>query len=106
MINASAFNSNLRMNGRCPVCNSMYDLQKFKILAEKDQNVLTYIQCGQCGSAVLSMLTMNPQGLQAVGVVTDLSSDEVVNFEQGRPVSTDDVIKVHELLDNDTNLIP
>jgi len=104
--NFNNFHHNLRLNGRCPICNTMYDLQKFKILAERDQNVLTFIQCAQCGSGLLSMLTMTPQGLQAVGLVTDMTSDEVVNFEQGRTVSSDDVVALHTALENNLNIIP
>lgn len=104
--NFNNFHHNLRLNGRCPICNTQYDLQKFKILAEREQNVLTYIQCAQCGSALLSMLTMTPQGLQAVGLVTDMTSDEVVNFEQGQSISTSDVIAMHEALEKDHNIIP
>lgn len=107
MAHFNAYHSNLRMNGRCPICNTMYDLQKFKILAEREQNVLTYIQCSHCGSAILSVLSMQPQGLQAVGLVTDLTSDEVVNFESGEHnVSVDDVVDMHEALDKDQNIIP
>ena len=102
----NVFHSNLHLNGRCPVCNTMYDLQKFKIIAERDQNVLTYIQCSSCGSAVLSMLTAGQQGLQAVGLVTDLTLDEVMTFERGEAVSSDDVLKLHDLLEQDKNLIP
>lgn len=106
MENFPSFHNNLRLNGRCPVCNTLYDLNRFKILAERDQHALTYIQCSQCGSALLTLLTMNPHGLQAIGLVTDLSSDEVVNFESGEPVSVDDVIIVHDALDRDINIIP
>lgn len=102
----NVFHSNLHLNGRCPVCNTMYDLQQFKIIAERDQNVLTYITCASCGSAVLSMLTAGQQGLQAVGLVTDLTLDEVATFEQGGAVVADDVIRLHDLLEHDTNLIP
>ncbi len=102
----NVFHSNLHLNGRCPVCNTMYDLQKFKIIAEHDQNVLTYIQCTSCGSAVLSMMTAGQQGLQAVGLVTDLSVDEVVAFERSEAVTSDDVLGLHALLEKDSNIIP
>lgn len=103
----NVFHQNLHLNGRCPVCNTMYDLQKFRIIAERDQNVLTYIQCASCGSAVLSMLSAGQQGLQAVGLVTDLTVDEVVAFERsGAPVSADDAIALHGLLERDRTIIP
>jgi hypothetical protein len=102
----NVFHSNLHLNGRCPVCNTMYDLQKFKIIAEREQNVLTYIQCSSCGSAVLSMLTAGQQGLQAVGLVTDLTLDEVIAFEGNDAVGPDDVIALHDRLMNDRSIIP
>lgn len=106
MTNFNVYHSNLHLNGRCPVCNTMYDLQKFQIIAERDQNVLTYIQCANCGSALLSMMTANPQGLRAVGLVTDQTVDEVVRFERGGPITADNAIEMHDLLEKDTNIIP
>lgn len=106
MANFNAFHSNLHLNGRCPVCNTMYDLQKFKILAERDQHVLTYIQCSQCGSALLSVLSMSPHGLQAVGLVTDMNSDEVSQFEQQAAISSNDVLNLHQALEDDRFQIP
>lgn len=105
MLNFNVYQPNLHLNGRCPICNTMYDLQKFKILAERDQNVLTYIQCSQCGSALLSMLSMGPQGVRAVGLVTDLTSDEVMHFEGSQRVSVDDVLELHEAMEKDANII-
>lgn len=106
MTNFNVFHQNLHLNGRCPVCNTMYDLQKFRIIAEHEQNVLTYIQCANCGSALLSMMTAGQQGLHAVGLVTDLQLEEIVKFERGGPISSDDVIDMHALLENDKNIIP
>ncbi len=99
------YHSNLRLNGRCPVCSTPYDLNKFKILAEREQHVLTYIECGSCGAGLLSLLTVQPQGMEAVGLVTDLASDEVARFEQGASVSADDVLAMHDALERDVNVI-
>lgn len=106
MTGFNVFHQNLHLNGRCPVCNTMYDLQKFRIIAERDQNVLTYIQCANCGSALLSMMTAGQQGLHAVGLVTDQTLEEVVRFERGGPVTADDVLGMHALLERDVNFIP
>jgi len=84
----------------------MYEANNYTFLAERDQHVLTYVKCSQCGSAILSLLTLNQQGLQAVGLVTDLTSDEVVHFEQSQPVSTNDVLQLHEALEKDRRIVP
>lgn len=95
-----------RLNGRCPVCRAMYDFTRLKILGERDQKVLAYLECQMCGTAVLSILSLNPMGMSASGLVTDLTPEEVENFQTMRTVSGDDVLEVHEALERDENLVP
>lgn len=90
--------SPMRLNGRCPVCSSAYNFQNVRVLGEKDQQILTYIQCSHCGSGVVSILTMNPFGLKAAGIVTDLSADELVDLDEAAAVSDNDVMAMHELI--------
>ncbi|MBI5467088.1 MAG: hypothetical protein HY975_02635 [Candidatus Kerfeldbacteria bacterium] len=99
----SPFNHNnlLRLNVRCPVCGNPYDLQKLKILGERDQQLLTYIDCGTCSTALVSILSMGPNGMVAQGLITDLTLEEVVNWEQLEAVTSDDVLLMHEFLDGD-----
>lgn len=101
------YHANLRMNGRCPVCDATYD-GKFTVLGERDQRVLTYARCSACGSGLLSMLSIEPSGLHAIGLITDLGVNEVARYERGYPVSNDDLLQLHALLGEDqplTNLI-
>lgn len=98
------FNPNhlLKLNARCPVCGNLYDLQKLRIIGERDQQILAYIDCQTCSSALLSILSMNPNGMTARGLVTDLSVEEVIDSEAWRQVQADDVLDLHEFLDLDT----
>lgn len=93
--------SSMRLNGRCPVCSSSYNFQNVKVLGERDQQILTFIQCSQCGSGVVSILTMNPFGLKASGIITDLSADEVVELEDSETITDEDVLSIHELIESD-----
>lgn len=95
------FNPNhlLKLNARCPVCGNLYDLQKLRIIGERDQQILAYIDCGTCSTALLSILSMNPNGMTAHGLVTDLSVEEVIDSEAWRHVQADDVLDLHEFLD-------
>lgn len=87
------------MNVRCPVCANTYDFQRLKVLGEADQQVLTYIDCNSCGTALLSILMMSQAGVTAQGLVTDLTVDEVVASDDWRSLDADDVLNVHELLE-------
>lgn len=98
----SNFNHNmLRLSVRCPSCSNIYDWQRLRILGEKDQQLLAYIDCTTCGTALLSILTVNPNGMTAQGLVTDLSADEVLDLEDADAIGPDEVLQLHELLDSD-----
>lgn len=98
------FNPNhlLKLNARCPVCGNLYDLQKLRIIGEREQQILAYIDCGSCSTALLSILSMNPNGMTARGLVTDLTVEEVVDSEAWKAVGADDVLDLHEFLETNT----
>lgn len=89
----------LRFNARCPVCQGAYDFQKIRILGEREQQLLAYLDCPVCGTALLSILSFNPGGLSAQGVITDLTVEEVVDEADWNPISSDEVLDLHRLLE-------
>lgn len=95
------FNPNhlLKLNARCPVCGNLYDLQKLRIIGEREQQILAYIDCGTCSTALLSILSMSPNGMTAHGLVTDLTVEEVVDAEAWKGIDADDVLDLHEFLE-------
>ena len=91
----------MRLNGRCPVCQAMYDFQSLQILGEREQSILVYMQCHVCQSSILSVLSLDPQGMSAQGMVTDLTPEEVVERESGEAIEADDVLTIHQALEED-----
>jgi hypothetical protein len=90
----------IRMNGRCPTCNTPYDFQRLRILAEKDQAVLAFLECGQCATSVLSLLHVGPNGLASHLLVTDLTADEVESrLDRDQAVTGDQLIDLHQYLE-------
>ena len=66
--------------------------------------MLAFIDCATCGTALLSILSMTPTGMNAQGLVTDLTIDEVVDSEDWGVVNMNDVLEVHEQLEQDRAL--
>ncbi len=89
----------LKLNAKCPICGNLYDLQKLRIIGERDQQILAYIDCSTCSTALLSIFSMSPNGMTAHGLVTDLSVEEVVDSEAWNQIKDDDVLELHEFLD-------
>lgn len=70
-----------------------------RILAERDDAHLLYVQCRHCSAAMVAFVTAGPNGLQSVGTVTDLTSVEVLASNDRLAVTMDDVLELYSMLD-------
>ncbi len=90
----------------CPLCQANYNPLKTQIMAERDDAHLLYLECRQCGSSVVAVVTTGVGGLSSVGTVTDLTSHEIVAFQDKADVSSDDVLDLYAWLeDSDRNFL-
>ena len=100
------FNSdNATLITHCPVCSLRYDPLDAKILDESENAHLIYVKCRNCKSAVLAVIMSNPMGVSSIGLITDLSSDDVLKFRDGRAINADDVLEAHQFLSKQKVLI-
>lgn len=88
----------LRLISYCPLCESSYNPLRARVLEEKDDAHLLHIQCGSCGSSVVALLFTSGAGPTSIGLVTDLTSEDVLRFKDQPMVKTDEVISMHEFL--------
>ncbi|OGF30241.1 hypothetical protein A2533_01915 [Candidatus Falkowbacteria bacterium RIFOXYD2_FULL_35_9] len=95
----------LKIISNCPVCNSQNFPAQIKVLNENQDSHLLYVQCRKCKSRVLVLITSNQNGISSLGLLTDLSSEEVVKFSQSKPVSTDDVLDLYQTIQTDENTL-
>lgn len=86
---------NLRVISSCPICNARYHTAEIRVLEERADAQLVYLQCRKCRSSVLAVVLANPLGVSSVGLVTDLSGDDVLKFRHQNVLSGDDVLDVH-----------
>ena len=100
----SFLNEGTKLISYCPLCGSSYTPLQAQILGEKDESHLMHIQCGNCANAILALVVVSSVGVSSVGLVTDLGSEEVQRFKEDRAVTTDDVIDMHHLLQNEDEL--
>jgi len=90
----------LRLVSYCPLCEARYAHGNARLLAEEGETRLIHVTCKKCGGATLSLVLENPSGGSSVGMVTDLTHDDVMRLHRSRKVSTDDVIDAHKALGN------
>lgn len=89
----------------CPLCKAHYNPLKTQIMAERDDAHLLYLECRQCGSAVMAIVTTGLSGLTSVGTVTDLTSQEVVDFQNRPAVTCDDALELYRLLEGSDSVM-
>lgn len=93
----------IRIDAKCPVCNSLYDFGHLDVIQEEDGATLMYIKCSVCGSAALSIIALGAFGLKVASTVTDLERDEVMHFQGESPIGSEEVLDLHEDLDRSDN---
>ncbi len=71
-----------------------------QVLGEDGDTHLLHVRCRRCANAMLALVLVTKAGVSSVGLVTDLSFDDVVKFQSGGSVSIDDVMTVHQGLEN------
>lgn len=92
---------NLQILAACPLCQATYNPLKTKIVGERDDAHLLYLECRQCGSAVIALITAGLTGLNSIGAITDLTSGELFNLADENMIGDDDVLELHRWLQQD-----
>jgi len=89
----------LRVLTACPFCNTHYSIRAARVLAQKDDAHVVHIECRNCGGSIVALvLSGGGVGLQSIGVVTDLTRDEVVKYSSSTTVTSDDLLSLHQFL--------
>ncbi len=88
----------LRLISYCPICNTHYNPLSAQVLEERDDAHLIHVECRKCGSSIVALVLTGGLGISSVGLVTDLSGEEVLKFRQHEGIRTDDVLDMHQEL--------
>ena len=99
------FNDNPTLITHCPICNLRYDPLEARVLEEGENAHLVYIKCRHCQSAILALIVASSLGISSIGLITDLSGDDILKFKTAKSISCDDVIEAHQFLTKEKVLI-
>ncbi len=88
-----------RLISYCPLCERSYESPlRAKILDERDGAHLVHLQCSSCGSSVVALVLTSSLGITSVGLITDLTGEDVLRFKDQLSVAVNDVIELHQLM--------
>jgi hypothetical protein len=92
----------------CPACGRRYRGSRIKLLAERDGLYFVDLDCSRCGSHTVAIVTVELDDTELsiidasdIELAVDLEPEHLGEElpESTEPVSADDVLAVHELLD-------
>lgn len=87
----------------CAACGQAYGEGHIRLIAQREELFFVDLSCDHCGSQAVAIVTIQIDGDRAT-----LDGGELVRVEEmdrdtapeGPPVSADDVLDVHDLLDD------
>lgn len=86
----------LELITRCPLCSARYEPVFAKMLKSSPDAHLWHVLCRQCSHAMMIVIQVGEQGVNSVGLITDLSSDDVMKLAMASPVTIEDCLSMHE----------
>jgi len=91
--------SSPQLLAHCPVCHAAYPAADVRLLGERGTTRLFHCTCASCGNAVLAVVLENAGSVSSMGLVTDLEIQDALRFQEVLPVSTDECLAVHRILE-------
>lgn len=82
----------------CPHCRAKYEQLDTAIITESKDAELVHVKCRSCQGSLVALLFSTGPLISSIGLVTDLSQEDVVRFQQAKEVSEDDLLACHEWL--------
>jgi hypothetical protein len=82
---------------RCPECGQSYDSHDFILVDRQPDAWVLGVQCHQCGASSHILIVMDLRS--KAEPVADLSPEERRIVDGWPPITGDDVLDVHEILD-------
>jgi hypothetical protein len=96
-LDSNLWNEGLKLVSFCPVCETRYTPIEARLLGEQGETHLLHVQCRKCQHSILALVLVNHVGASSVGLLTDLSYEDVVRVRSGQQIHLDDVIDTHRL---------
>jgi hypothetical protein len=88
----------VKLVSACPLCRKQYTLEDAYIIDEQRGVYLLHTNCKNCGSSIVATLVAGRHAVSSMGLVTDLTSDDVNKFKDAPEITCDEVIDFHASL--------
>lgn len=90
------FHGSIKIISQCPLCGTSYNPLAAGVLEATEGARLMYIQCTACSSNILALVITSMVGVSSIGLITDLTIDDIRKFQNSDGITSDDVLDIYE----------
>ena len=90
----------LKVMKQCPSCAKEYVHAGIVVLEDGPDTQLLHLTCDACMNSVLVIIVTSQLGISSVGMLTDLNAEDVTRLRYRQPISQDDVLHFHDVIQN------
>lgn len=83
---------------RCPLCNAGYRMEDASTLESAEDASMIYIECARCRSSIVAVVAMSGMGVVSLGMVTDMSKEDIERFRDMPSLSSNELLEMIQLL--------
>jgi len=89
----------------CPICSQQYAGGQTEVIHSEHNEVLgkalifIHSECGKCKGSIIFSVEIQGPTIRSVGIVTDLTSFDTAKFKNRRPLTADEIINIHQILE-------
>jgi hypothetical protein len=83
---------------RCPLCNAVYRMEDAQVIETSDDSSMVYVECGRCKSSIVAVVAMSGMGMVSLGMVTDMTREDVERFHTSPSMSSNELLEMIQLL--------
>jgi hypothetical protein len=91
-----SWSQRIKISTPCPACSTSFDVLHAKVIETYPDAHLVHFTCDKCRNALLAVVALSSDATQTVGLLTDLSYEDVLRFSKMQMISIEDVVDAHE----------
>lgn len=83
---------------RCPLCNAGCRMEDAYTIESTEEASMVYTECPRCRSSILAVVAMSGVGIVSLGMVTDMTREDVERFRVAPSMSSNELLEMIQLL--------
>lgn len=83
---------------RCPLCNAGCRMEDAYTIESTDDASMIYTECPRCKSSIVAVVAMSGVGIVSLGMVTDMTKEDVERFRTAPSMSSNELLEMIQLL--------